>query len=772
MASACKPLSMPPASRLESSEVKKAVTLERRKTVPRKIIGTPVQRLEGPEKVSGRAIYATDVNLPGMLWCKVLRSPVSYARIKSIDAKHALELPGVHAVVTGEDVKGLLIGRKIYDMPILADGVVRFIGEKVAAVAAESEAIAEQAIELIDVEYEEMAPLLDPLEAVKPEAALLHPNVPGYRGLLHPIEAPSNVFVNMHWKKGDIDAGFRAADIIIENTFTTRPVHQAYIEPHACVVQAHDTGGADIWGCSKVPFALREQVAKAFGKALEDFIVHPCYIGGCFGGKGDFMDVPACYLLSLKSGQPVKMVMDYSEEFVAGNPRHAAIVRVKSGVKNDGRLVAHQMEYIFDSGAYGAFKPQGYLVGPKEAAGPYNIPNVFIEEKIVYTNKIPCGHMRAPGDPQGFFANESQMDLIARRLGMDPIAFRKKNLMRDGDISPIGHAVPHIKSDEILDGAIETSGYRRPKRKHSGRGIAIAQWLPLGGESHAFVTIDGQGTVTVSTAMLDQGAGTHTAMRLVAAEELQLPLEKIRIATLDTSKVGPDTGIGASRGTRIFGSATRLAATQAREQLLDLASAKLGVGKEQLSLTGDGAVRSAGGKSVSYGEIAVSTGTDIRGHGFYKNFESGPEAALCVQVAEVDVDAETGQVSLRQFTSAHSTGTVLNPLMHQGQIDGGVVMGMGYALMEGVMIDGGTVVTTNFGESKIPSIRDIPALKTVIQEFPVGNGPYGGMSIGEPPVVPTAAAIANAVADAVGARIYDLPITAEKVLRALRARQE
>ncbi len=410
----------------ENNQVKKQVSRARRKTPPRKIIGTPVQRLEGPEKVSGRAIYATDVNLPGMLWCKVLRSPISYGRVKSIDAKHALELPGVHAVVTGEDVKGLLIGRKIYDMPILADGVVRFIGEKVAAVAAESEAIAEEAIELIDVEYEEMMPLLDPLEAIKPGATLLHPNVPGYRGLLHPIETPSNVFVDMHWKKGDIDAGFRDADIIIENTFTTKPVHQAYIEPHACVVQAQDAGGADIWACSKVPFALREQVAKAFGKALEDFIVHPCYIGGCFGGKGDFMDVPACYLLSLKSGRPVKMVMDYSEEFVAGNPRHAAIMRVKSGVKKDGRLVAHRMEYVFDSGAYGAFKPQGYLVGPKEAAGPYNIPNVFIEEKIVYTNKIPCGHMRAPGDPQGFFANESQMDLIARRLRMDPIAFGKR----------------------------------------------------------------------------------------------------------------------------------------------------------------------------------------------------------------------------------------------------------------------------------------------------------------------------------------------------------
>ena len=738
---------------------------------PSKLIGTATTRLEGPEKVSGRAIYATDVSFPGMLWCKVLRSPIAYGGIKKIDATGARSLPGVHAVVTGEDVRGLLIGRKIYDMPILADGVIRFVGEKVAAVAAESEAIAEEALSLIDVEYDEWTALLDPLEAVKPTALLLHPKVQSYRGLLHPIEAPSNVFIDMSWHKGDVESGFREADLIVENVFTTQPVHQAYIEPHACVVQAQDGGSAAIWACSKVPFALREQVANAFGKGLDDFVVHPCYIGGCFGGKGDFMDVPVCYLLSLKSGRPVKMVMDYSEEFVAGNPRHAAIVRVKSGVKKDGRLVAHQMEYVFDSGAYGAFKPQGYLVGPKEAAGPYRIPNVFIEEKIVYTNKNPCGHMRAPGDPQGFFANESQMDLIVRRLGMDPIAFRKKNLMRDGDVSPIGHRVPHIKSDEIVDAAIEGSGYRKPKRKNTGRGIAIAQWLPLGGECHAFVSIDIEGNVTVSTAMLDQGAGTHTAMRVVAAEELRVPLEKVRVETLDTSAVGPDTGIGASRGTRIFGNATRLAAVEARERLLDAASAELGVAKAELSLTGDGAVRAAPGQRSSYGELAQRSGLKICGHGFYKNFESGPEAALCVQVAEVEVDEETGQVSLTHFTSAHSTGTVLNPLTHQGQIDGGIVMGMGYALMEGIMMDGGHVLTTNFGENKIPSIRDIPRLKTVIQEFPVGNGPYGGMSIGEPPVVPTAAAIANAVHDAVGVRIYDLPITAEKMLCALRAKR-
>ncbi|HEX6767896.1 MAG TPA: molybdopterin cofactor-binding domain-containing protein, partial [Candidatus Binatia bacterium] len=415
-----------------------------------------------------------------------------------------------------------------------------------------------------------------------------------------------------------------------------------------------------------------------------------------------------------------------------------------------------------------AFKPQGYLVGPKEAAGPYKIPNVHINEKIVYTNKIPCGHMRAPGEPQGFFANESQMDLVARRLGMDPIAFRRKNLMHDGDVSPIGHVIPYIKSDETLAQAIAVSGYTKSKRKQVGRGLALAQWLPLGGEGHAFVAVDADGAITVSTAMVDQGAGTYTAMRQIAANELHVPVEQVRCQILDTSAAAADTGVGASRATRIFGNATHAAALQVKAKLLQGASALLGVPADELTFTGTGAIRSRNGKQVSYAATVESLGGSVRCEGMYKNFENGPESALVVQVAEVEVDRETGQVALKRFTTAHSTGTIINPLMHQGQIDGGVVTAVGYALMEGLAIEQGKVTTTNFGESKIPSIRDIPPLKTVVAEFPVGNGPYGGMSIGEPPVLVAAAAIANAVHDAVGVRIYDLPITAEKVLRAMQ----
>ena len=348
----------------------------------KQFIGESIPRAESVKKVTGAALYAVDVSFSDMLWGGVLRSPIPYGRIKRIDIHKALGLPGVKAVVTGLDVANVKIGRQIYDMPVLADGVVRFAGEKVAAVAADSEEILERALEAMEIEYEELSPLLDPVEALTPGANLLHPDVMAYKGLPGKLSAPSNAFVQLSWKKGDLDEGFRRSDVVVENTFQTQVVHQAYIEPHSCVVKANQSGGAEIWACCKVPFALREQMATAFGIAAEKFLVHPCNIGGDFGGKGDFMDVPVAYLLSLKSGRAVKMVMDYDAEFIAGNPRHASVVRVKSGVSKDGRILAHHMDFVFDSGAYGAFKPIGYLFGAHEATGPYRMENVLIEGRL------------------------------------------------------------------------------------------------------------------------------------------------------------------------------------------------------------------------------------------------------------------------------------------------------------------------------------------------------------------------------------------------------
>jgi CO/xanthine dehydrogenase Mo-binding subunit len=733
----------------------------------KQVVGNPTPRVEGELKVSGKAVYAVDVTLPGMCWGKLLRSPISYGKIKRIDTSKAAALPGVRAIVTGADCAGLKIGRRLYDMPILADGAVRFMGEKVAAVAADTELIAEEALNLIEVEYEELEPVLDPVEAMKPGAPLLHPDVTSYKGLPNPLKAPTNDFIYVTWGKGDIEAGFRQADVIIENTFTTPSVHQSYIEPHSCVVNTAADGSAEFWSCSKVPYGVREQVANALQIPQETLVFKPCYIGGDFGGKGDFMDLAVVYLMSKKAGRPVKLVMDYEEEFMAGNPRHASIIHVKTGVKKDGTLVAHHMNFVFDSGAYGAFKPNALLNGPHLSAGPYNIPHAFIEEHMVYTNKIPCGHMRSPGDPQGFFANESQMDLIAKKLGMDPIKFRRKNLMHDGDIDPVGEEIGYIKTEETLKQALDDSGYNKAKPKNVGRGVALVQWTTNGGIGTVEIKLDEKGLVTIASAMLDQGAGTYTVLCEIVAEELKIPLSQIRVQSLDTRQGKKDTGVGGSRATRVYGNAGYQAAMKAVAQIKKAAAEQMGTTPDQITLAKGAALHANMERRLTYADLVKANGGPIVAEASYNDNSKVHDASMCVQVAEVEVDRETGQVQLKKFTSTHNTGTVLNPLMHQGQIEGGSMTGIGYALMEELIIHDGKVSTTHFGEYKIPTIRDVPSFKSSVTERSKGAGPYDSMAIGETANIPTAAAIANAVEDACGVRIKSLPITAEKVYQAL-----
>ena len=733
----------------------------------KRVVGNPTPRVEGELKVSGAAKYAVDVTLPGMAWGKLLRSPIASGKIKRIDTSKAEGLAGVYAVVTGADCSGLRIGRRLYDMPILADGEVRFIGEKIAAVVADSEETAEEAVNLIDVEYEETEPLLDPVEALKPGSKLLHPDVMNYKGLPKPLKEPTNDFVYVTWGKSDPEIGFSQADLIVENTFTTPVVHHSYIEPHSCLVNTKADGSAEIWCCSKVPYAIREQVANALQLPHEKLVVNPCYIGGDFGGKGDFMDVAVVYLMSKKAGRPVKLVMDYEEEFAAGNPRHASIIHVKTGVKRDGTLTAQRMSFIFDSGAYGAFKPNAFLNGPHLSAGPYKIPHVFIEEHMVYTNKVPCGHMRSPGDPQGFFANESQMDLIAKELGMDPIKFRQKNIMHAGDIDPTGEEYSYIKSDETIAQALEDSGYNKPKGKNVGRGVALVQWTPAGGVGTVALSIDDKGEVTIASAMADQGAGTYTVLGEIVAEELKIPISKIKIRQLDTDQGVKDTGVGGSRATRVYGNAGYEAALKAVEAIKQAAAAQIGASAEEITLANGAVLHPRMERRLSYGDVVKANGGPIAVQASYNDNTKVHAASMCVQVAEVEVDPETGHVQLKKFSSTHNTGTVLNPLMHQGQIDGGTMTGIGYALMEEVIINDGKVGTTHFGEYKIPTIRDVPRFKCTVTEAQQGAGPYNSMPIGETANIPTAAAIANAVEDACGVRIKSLPITAEKIYAAL-----
>jgi CO/xanthine dehydrogenase Mo-binding subunit len=394
---------------------------------------------------------------------------------------------------------------------------------------------------------------------------------------------------------------------------------------------------------------------------------------------------------------------------------------------------------------------------------------VLIEEHMVYTNKVPCGHMRSPGDPQGFFANESQLDIVARKLGMDPAQFKRKNMLRDGDETPIGLHISHIRGVEALDKAIQLSGYRKPKPKNVGRGLSFSEWCPSGGEGNVFVTIGEDGAVKVSSPVVDQGAGVLTVIVECVGEELQVPADEIELTQLDSSVVPSDGGVGGSRATRVYGNASYEAGVKARAELFAVAARKLGVDVKELGLANHSVVHKKSKRKLSFAEVVKIKGSPISVKGYYKSAEKSHDASVSAQIAEVHVDPETGQVTLRNMVSAHSTGKVINPLMHQGQVEGGVVFGLGFALMEEVMFDAGKITTTSFGEFKIPNITDIPPLKTAVMEnVPAGPGPYNSLAIGEVANVPTAAAVANAVADACGVRITDLPVTAEKVYRALK----
>jgi xanthine dehydrogenase molybdenum-binding subunit len=548
-------------------------------------------------------------------------------------------------------------------------------------------------------------------------------------------------------------------------------VHQAYIEPHSCVVRVNAGDGADVWASTKSPFAMREQVGAALEVSPASIVVHPCYVGGDFGGKGDANDVALCYVLSKKTGRPVKFLIDYTEELIAGNPRHGATIKIKTGVKRNGLLIAQQMEFIFDSGAYGAYRPQGFLVGAHDTCGPYRIPNTHIEEKYVYTNKFPCGYMRAPGHPQGSFASESQADIVAKTLRIDPAEYRRMNFMHDGDRFPVGESIAHVKATETLKMALEQSGYRANKGKNVGRGCAVGNWVSKGGESYAFIKIDDHGEVTLSTAVMDTGPGAYTIMRQIVSDELKVPLDSIRVEILDTTKVLKDTGVRGSSSTRVHGGSAYEAGKKARDEILRAAALVMNAMPDELILVDGGVTHSRAERRMSFAEIVRAHGGPIVGEGHYFNMKEGPETSTVAQVAEVEVDAETGEVTVKRLTTAHNTGTILNPLTHQGQIDGAVVMGVGYGTMEQILTDdGGKVLTANLGDYKIPNIKDIPQLKTSILQSDAGSGPYNSMSIGETAIIPTAAAIANAVEDAIGARITSLPITAEKVLAAIKQR--
>ena len=739
-------------------------------------IGRPVGRAEGPAKVTGQAIFPADVNLPGTLVGKCLRSPFPYAKIVSIDQDSvdaARQVPGVHAVLTAEDIPPHLVGRMLRDMPILARDVVRFAGQKVVAVAADDDDIAEEALNLIQVEYDELDPILDPVEAMKPGATVLHPEFSTYAGLPDNVPTEPNVAGHGQWLNGDIEKGFAEADFIFEHTFQTNHQHQAYIEPHASVVFLDNTGRVQTWVNSKMPFQVRQQLSEGIDKTTDQIRVNPTTIGGDFGGKGGFMDTHLGFWLSKTTGRPVRMVMTYIEELMAGNPRHPAVMTFKTGVKKDGSITARQAHLVYDSGGYAAFKPQRGVTYGSRCLGPYKIPNGLIDSYVVYTNQVPCGSMRAPGDPQSIFAAEAQIDLIARELSMDPVEFRKKNLVQDGDVSSSGNQWQNVMGMRTLEAAVETAGYQDPKPKVLGnligRGMALCERHVGAGSSTVRVSIDSDGIVSLYTALPDTGSGFYTVLRQILGQELGVAYDEIILENWSTDDVDFETGVGGSRVTHVAGQAVFRAAQELKRQLVMMAADMFGWSEDGIGFS-RGRLTTPGQTPVSLGDLVSRSGGLLEANHTYDSERDEDITVFCVQIAEVEVDTETGQVYLTKFTSAHDVGAVLNPLGHQSQIDGTVMQGIGYALTEDLQYDEGHVTTLSMGEYKIPSMPDMPELRTVLVKSESGGpGPYGGKAIGEQGISSVAPAIINAILDATGVGINEIPVNSEKLLRAMQS---
>ncbi len=737
-----------------------------------KIVGTAVPRAEGSDKVSGQTIYAADVKLPGLLWAKILRSPHPHALIRRIDTSQAEKVPGVKAIITGADVKGFLIGKQIRDMPVLCWDKVRFVGDRVAAVAAETVEAAEEAIHLTDVDYESLPAVFDPLEALEPGAPLLHENVGQYEGAPKDILAAElhNGLTRLSWKKGDIDKGFREADFVLEHTFRVPARHQGYLEPHAATVAIEADGRIQVWASVKNPFGVRSQLAKCLRVAEERIRMNVVNVGGEFGGKGDGVDLPILYFLAQKTGQPVKIVMTYAEELSASNPAHPTVITIRSGVKRDGRIVARQMRAAHASGGYGALKSNTSLATWHYAGGQYRIDHADIEFMQIYTNTVPGGYYRSPGAVATAFAVDCHTDMIAKELGMDPAEFRLKNFIGEGEEDAVGHKIVDVHFREVLQGALDAAGWKKPKKPNRGRGIALSGRHISGGDTGVILTAETGGDYLIISPSIDQGSGTHTILRQLVSDRMKVGVEKVRVVIGDTDTAPRDGGMRASRMTYVAGNAMVQACDQLCEKMLGQAARILECGAGEVEFDGERfSLRQDPGQQVPLRRV-VAQATEPLQVMVYEDYRYPEEVSyVCAQVAEVEVDPETGAVKLHRFVTAHDVGTIINPTAHQGQIDGATVMGVGQGLMEEIVIDQGRVTNSNLGDYKLPSVADLFELKTVLVPSGGGVGPHNAKPIGEFANNAPPAAIANAIADAVGVRLFELPLKAEKIFQLLKA---
>jgi CO/xanthine dehydrogenase Mo-binding subunit len=741
---------------------------------PTGLFSTNEIRVEGHDKVSGRMQYTADVQRPNMLWAAFATSPFAHAKIVRIDTTAARAVDGVRAVLTAADIGHRMFGRQLYDWPVLAWDKVRLIGDRVAAVAAETREAAEEAARRIVVEYEELPALLDPREALAPGAPIVHPDRETYFHAAFagkpPMKLPHpNVQGYNRMAKGESDLApfFASAHRVFEHRFVSPRLHAGYIEPRSTLVWLDDDGTVHVQSPNKTPFALRNAMARVLEIPTETIVIEPSAIGGDFGGKGMTIDECPCYFLAKATGRPVRYVESYTEELNNGCTRHSGHFTLKSAVDRDGKFIAHHSEVLYNGGAYGGGKPgPRVLPGAGYSTVPYHVPNVLIETKAVYTNTVPGAHVRSPNDVQVFFAWEQHVDMIAKELGIDPLDFRINNVIREGQTALTNEAVKRPMGVTVLERLRSESGYGTPASAGRGRGISMVCRHTGGGKTSLKFRLQADGKIDILTGVTEQGAGQLTVAQRVGAATLSVKPERVTIRRGNTREVLLDPGTGGSRVTHILGRASQAAAEALRAELEQRAG---------MTLRDDRFVDAAG-KSEAFETVAarVCAGGPIEVVGTYDGTHDDPhhegDFTFTGFSIEVEVDRETGVLRVTDALMVCDVGEVINPIAHQGQIDGGFIAGIGTALMEELVLDeSGKVTTLSLGEYKLPTIMDIPPFRSVLVTGNPGEGPYGAKMAGELSNTGVAPAVANAIHNAVGVRITEFPITSERLYSALQA---
>lgn len=747
------------------------------------VVGKRVPMIDGPARVTASAQYTQDVVLPGMLYGKILRSPHAHARILRLDTSRAEQLSGVRAVITAADTSGLTyihLGPPLADKYPLAKDKVRYMGDEVAAVAAEDPETAARALELVEVEYEILPAVFTVEEAMAPGAPQVH-------------ASEGNVAVHIIRHFGDVEQGFRQADFVFEDEYSTPAIAHCCLETHGVVAAFDEKGYLTLWAATQAPYFIKKELSHVLQMPDAHIRVMAVQLGGGFGARSKVCDDEAiCALLAKKSGRPVKITLSREEEFATTRTRHPTRIRIKTGVKSDGTLVARELVEFMDNGAYNGYGPAILSYSASVVASLYRVPNVRFEGYLVYTNKQYGGPMRGYGAPQVTFAVESQMDRIARQLGMDRVALRTRNANRPDEVTPCGWKITSCAFAECIEQAVASLGARKEKHGTGARrrGVGVAGGIGVSG-SHVYVDGDytgavveltPAGTVTVKVGTTDLGTWSNTTLAQVAAEELGVALEDVRMVVMDTALTPPDPGSFGSRVAFVGGNAVRRAAAIVKRKILEAMANKIEVSVDLLEAR-NRMIHVAGSKEpvasvyqaaqltadfVEKGAVTASyryeTPTDLldRATGY-----GNVSAAYCflAQAAEVEVDCETGRVQVLQLSTVYDVGRALNPTAVEGQIQGAVIMGAGFALTEQLKYDQGRLLNSNFLDYRLLTACDIPELKVILLEQPDPEGPFGAKGVGEWALVPTAPAIANAVYDAIGVQVHDLPITPERVLQ-------